>query len=154
LQPCDGQWGFLKQLLRCSGWVRTVVLEHGKDDVEPLVGDVGERDPVVLSAFALALVDALEERVVGPEEGDLGGLHDGCTQLAKAALGPLSGAGFFAAVVEAHVEAVAVAGVNCGSGVPGEAAGSEGWPVGPFFGFRQRMKGTKASMGFLNHHIW
>ena len=45
------------------GRIRTFVFEHGKDDVKHFMGDMAERNGVMLSSRLLAVIDGLEERV-------------------------------------------------------------------------------------------
>ena len=73
--------------------------------MEHLVGDVGERNEVVLTAIDLPLIDLGEERVMALENGDFGGLHNGGAQIAAATLGYPAAADLLAAVELLDVEA-------------------------------------------------
>ena len=69
------------------GRIRTFVLEYGKDDVKHLMGDMAERDGVMLSTRLLTFVDGREERIAHEMDGDFGRLHDGRAQVLAAAFG-------------------------------------------------------------------
>ena len=84
--------------------IGTIVFEHGKHDVEHFVGDMAERDGVMFAAVSLAVVNGLEEWIVGKVDGDRGGLHDGGAKVFVAALGHCAFAGGLTAVVKPHVD--------------------------------------------------